>query len=211
MITSWREMPISVFQKIWDIQSLHITEDEKIMKITALLAGIPEEEFLAMPLIDAREYIAQTHFMYTEPHTHRPNKVYNIGHHRYRLMRSVEGMTTAQYINYQAIVGRPVNEIIADLMAIVLVPDGKTYGDYSTEEVVEELRENLNIEDALSIANFFIHSFEKSMRRMLRFSDGMMMAAKIMAKKEEREMMAALQLEMKLVTDALRSEFGFRW
>lgn len=204
-------MPISVFQKIWDIQSLHITEDEKIMKITALLAGIPEEEFFALPLVDARAFVSQTGFMYTEPHTsRRPNKVYNIGQHRYRLMRNVEEMTTAQYINYQAIVGRPVNEIIADLMAIVLVPDGKTYGDYSTEEVVEEIRDNLNIEDALSIANFFIRSFEKSMRRMLRFSDGMMMAAKIMANKEQKEMMTALQLEMKLVTDALRSEFGFR-
>lgn len=202
-------MPISVFQKIWDIQSLHISEDEKVMKITAVLAGIPEEEFLALPLVDARAYIAQTGFMYTEPHTHHTNKFYVIGHHRYRLMRNVEGMTTAQYINYQAIVGRPVNEIIADLMAIVLVPDGKTYGDYSTEEVVEEIRENLNIEDALSIANFFIRSFEKSMKRMLRFSDGVMMAAKITANKEQREMIAALQLEMKLVTDALRSEFGF--
>ena len=211
MITSWKEMPISVFQKVWDIQSLHISEDEKIMKITALLAGIPEEEFLSLPLCDAREYIAQTHFMYEEPKPHRPNRVYKIGHRFYRMMKNVDELTTAQYINYQAIVGRPVREIIADLMAIVLVPEGKVYGEVPHQEVVEEIREGMNIEDALSVADFFTRLFERSMRRMLRYSDGLMTAAVLTAPKEERERMRASRLALRLATDALRSEFGFRW
>lgn len=211
MITSWSEMPIEVFQKVWDIQCLHTTEDEKIMKITALLAGIPEEEFLALPLVDAREYISKTHFMYEEPKVHRVRRYYHIGKTKYRLMRNADEMTAAQYINYQAIVGRPVKDIIADLMAIVLVPDGKVYGDYDSYEVTEELRSNLNIEDALSIADFFIKSFERSMRRTLLFSDAMLVAAAMKVDKEQREALRAMRMELRLVTDALRSEYGFRW
>jgi hypothetical protein len=96
-------------------------------------------------------------------------------------------------------------------MGIVLVPEGKVFGDYLMEEVVEEIRENLNIEDALSIADFFTKSFERLMRRTLLFSDGMLAAAMITSRKEQREMLKAMRLELKLVTDALRSEFGYRW
>lgn len=211
MIESWKEMPIAVFQKVWDIEQLHITEDEKIIKIAALLAGIPEGEFLAMPMDEARGYIAKTHFMYEKPKVRRVSRRYRIGSRNYHLMRNVEELTTAQYINYQGLVGRPINEIIADLMGIVLVPEGKVFGDYLMDEVVEEIRENLNIEDALSIADFFTKSFERLMRRTLLFSDGMLAAAMITSRKEQREMLKAMRLELKLVTDALRSEFGYRW
>ena len=210
MITSWKTLSIGEFQKIWDVQQLHISEDEKIVKITAILAGMEEDEFMSMPLIDSRELIAQAGFLYTEPKTHRVSRTYKIGKRLYRLMRNAEELTTAQYINYQAIVGRPINEIIADLMAIVLVPEGKKYGEINTDEVVEEIRDGLNIEDALSIANFFTKSFERSMRRTLLFSDGMLKAAEMMGPKETREQMKALRLELKLIREALRSEYGYR-
>lgn len=204
-------MPLGVFSQVYDINGLHISEEEKIIKITALLAGMKEEELMTMPLVDSKELIAQTHFMYEEPKRHHVRRRYKLGDRTYTLMRDTSEMTTAQYINYQAIVGRPVNEILPNLMAIVLVPEGEKYGDSNENDIIDDILNHLSIEDALSVADFFTRSFEKSMRRMLRYSDGIMKAALLTAKKEDKEKIRAMALELKLVTDALRSEYGFRW
>ena len=211
MITSWKDMPLGVYAQVLDINGLHISEDEKIIKITALLAGMKEEELMTMPLVDSKELIAQTHFLYEKPKTHRARRSYKLGKKDYILMRDIYDMTTAQYINYQAIVEQPIEKSISNLMAIVLIPEGTKYGDTNENDVIDDINNYLSVEDALSVADFFTRSFEKSIKRMLRYSDGMMTAAMITAKKEDKEMIKAARTELRLVAEALRSAFGWSW
>lgn len=211
MITSWKEMSIGTFQRMYDINGLHIDNTEKTFRITALLAGIDYDDFISMPLSDSRKLIEETNFLMAEPKRVRTRSTYRIGKRNYRLMKNMDEMSVAQYINYQAIATRPIQQTLPELMSLVLIPEGEKYGDSDMEEIVDEIREHLNIEDALSVAGFFTKSLERLIRRTLRRLDMMMAAARIMAKKEEKEAMTALQTEMSLITEALRSEFGFHW
>ena len=208
MITSWKELPIGLFQEIVGINRLQISDDEKTFMCTALLNGMDYDEFLSLPLAEATELIEKASFIYSEPKKVKVRRKYEIGGMVFKMMRNVNDMTAAQYINYQAIVNRPTSEIITNLMAIVLVPDGKVYGDYNEEDIIEILRENLNVEDALAIADFFINSFERLIRRTLRNSDAVMITAEIVSPKEAREMIKALRLEVRLIMEELRLEFG---
>lgn len=205
-------MSIKVLQQMDDINSLHISDEEKTFKATALLAGMDYEEFLLLPLDDARELVAKTAFVREEPKKVRTRSEYKIGRRNYTLFRNMMQITTSQYIDYQALLGQNIALHLPELMAICLVPKGHKYGDgYDMDEVVEEIREHLNVEDALSVADFFIKQSSKSIRRMIRRSEVLMLWARMTAKKEDREFLKAVAMEMRLANDALLSEFGCSW
>jgi len=212
MITSWNEMPIGVLQQINDIDSLHCSDDEKTFMATALLAGMEYDDFIQLPLEEATALVGQTTFVHYQPRQVRVRKEYQIGRRTYTLHKNIMEITTAQYINFQAVVGMGLEMHLPELMAIVLIPKGHKYGEgYDMEEVTEEIRDYMGVEDALSVADFFISKSDRLMRRMLRRSEAIMAVRRMMANKEEKEMMTALEMEMKLANDALRSGFGYRW
>lgn len=212
MIRSWSEMPIGMLQEINDIDGLHISDDEKTFRVTALLAGIDYDEFMDLPLAESTELVSETGWVRVEPRKVKARKEYQIGGRTYKLSKDIMGVTTAQYIDFQALVQMGVQMHLPELMSIVLIPKGHTYGNgYDKNEVVEEIRDHFNVEDALSVADFFIGRSDRLMRRMLRRLDAMMTVSRIMASKEEKEAMRAMELEMKLANDALRSGFGYRW
>lgn len=215
MITSWSEMPIGMMERIRDISKLHCSDDEKTFKTAALLAGIPYDEFMNLPIDEARDIVADTSFIHIVPEKRRVKRVYHIGTRDYKLFKDFTEMTTAQYIDFQAIVGHE-DDMMAELMAIVLIPKGCKYNDgYDNAEIVEELRDNLSVEEALSIADFFIKRFDRSIRRVLTMSDAMMKAARLTASKEKKEMLMVMEKQVKLLNEELRSECGWdlwkRW
>ena len=211
MITSWKEMPIGVFMKISEVNKSDYNDDDKLFHIAALLSDMDYEEFISMPLNESRDIIAKAAFMYNEPKASKMKKTYVIGSRTYRVMRNMDDMTTAQYLNYQSIAERPVDETMADLMAIVLIPEGKTYGDYDMQEVTEEIRDHFNIEDALSVADFFTRLFEKSMRRMRRYSDILLTAMewKVRMECKDKEQKEAVKTAMALLRDEILSTSGY--
>lgn len=205
-------MPIGVLQQINDIDGLHCSDDEKTFMATALLAGMDYNDFISLPLDEAANLVSQTAFVHYQPRQVKVRKEYQIGRRTYTLFRNIMEITTAQYINFQAIVGMGLDMHLPELMAIVLIPKGHKYGEgYDMEEVTEEIRDCMGVEDALSVADFFISKSDRLMRRMLRRSEAIMATRRLMASKKEKEMMKALELEMKLANDALRSGFGYRW
>lgn len=212
MITSWNEMPIGVLQQVDDINGLHISDEEKTFRATALLAGMDYDEFMNLPLVDSTAMISKTAFVREMPKKVRVRSEYQIGSRRYVLHRNMMDITVAQYINYQAIFDKKREDYLPELLAIVLIPKGHKYGEgYDMEEVVEEIRSNLNVEEGLSIADFFITKSSRLMRRICRRLMAAMTVARIRSKKEEKEMMRAMELEMRLSNDALLSEYGYNW
>lgn len=212
MIQSWREMPIGILQEINVISQLHISDDEKTFKVTALLNGMDYDDFLSLPLDDARELVAKTDWVRTEPKKVKVRKEYQINGRDYYLNKNILGITTAAYIDFQAICQSRMEDNLPEMMAIVLIPKGHKYGDgYDQEEVVEEIRNHFNVEDALSVADFFITKCEKSMRRTLMKLEAMMTAQRIMARKEDKELMKALETEMKAADRELLSAYGYSW
>ena len=210
MITSWKEMPIGVFMKINEINKSDYSDDDKLFRIAAMLSGMDYEEFITLPLNESRDIIAKAGFMYEEPKAGKMKKTYVIGSRTYRVMRNMDDMTTAQYLNYQSIADKPVDDTMADLMAIVLIPEGKTYGDYDMQEATEEIKTYFNIEDALSVADFFTRLFERSIRRMQRYSDILLTAMewKVRMECKNKEEKETVKTAMQLVRDELHSMYG---
>lgn len=211
MITSWKEMPIGVFMKISEVNKSDYNDDDKLFHIAALLNNMDYEDFINLPLNESRDIIAKAAFMYNEPKASKMKKTYVIGSRTYRVMRNMDDMTTAQYLNYQSIAERPVDETMADLMAIVLIPEGKTYGDYDMQDVTEEIKDHFNIEDALSVADFFTRLFEKSMRRMRRYSDILLTAMewKVRMECKDKEQKEAVKTAMALLREEILSTSGY--
>lgn len=212
MIKSWKEMPIGVLQEMDCIGNLHISDEEKTFRAAALLAEMEYEDFLNLSLDEAREIVAQTDWVKTEPKRVKVQKEYQINGHTYYLHKNIMGISTAAYIDFQAICQNRIEDYLPELMAIVLIPIGHKYADgYDQQEVIEEIRDYFNVEDALSVADFFITKSNKSIRQTQAKLDAMLALQTMMAKKEEKPLLRELRKEAKKAMDALRSAYGCNW
>lgn len=211
MITKWSEVTIGMLQEIDEINGLHISDEEKTLMVTALLAGMDYDELISLPLQKTADLVSQTEFIRTQPERVKVKKEYHIGENTYVLQRDIMGITTAQYINFQSIL--PVWQThLAELMAIVLVPKGKKYSEgYSMAEVEDEIRNNFNIEDALSVADFFSTKSVKSTRRILLKLEAAMTVARWRAKdKMTKEMIRGMEKEIQQAREPLCGS-GYHW
>lgn len=212
-IDSWDKMPVIIFQQITDINGLHISDDEKVLRCTALLAGMTYDEIISIPLSQTSALVQRAAFLYTEPKPNKVKKVYHIGEHDYNLLKNTDDMTTAAYIDYQGLSTQPLINVLPEVLSIALIPVGHKYNDggYDKNEMIDEIANNLTVTEALGIANFFWRRFEKCIKRIALCSDWMMWGLKwkMMGSKQQREMYQALKLEMKLIKEALLSGYGF--
>ena len=213
MISNWSELPIGIYQQIYDINNLHCSDDEKDFRSTALLAGMNYNDFLNLRLEDVRELSSSAAWVYTEPKRKKVKREYHIGNTDYRLMRDVNEMTTAQYIDFQTLIGEQdwYYYRLPELMAIVLIPKGCEYNEgYNHNDTVEEIREYFNVEDALSVADFFCKQFEKCIRRLLNFSVFQIKCLKIQNRKNKElvEALQAAETALTLARDETHSIFG---
>ena len=208
MIRSWNEVTIKKFKDLTDIMRSQDSEEEKVFRCTALLAGMDYDDFLSLPINDAHALVMGTEFLYTEPKPVKVKNEYVLNGRTYRLMKSVNGMAVVQYINYQSIAHIPPMDCLPQLMSIVLVPEGMKYGELDEETVIEEVG-NLKVEEALGIANFFTASFEKSMRRTAAYLEAQLLMMKITYKDKDKEKVRAHRLMMDTLLKELRSTYGF--
>lgn len=208
MITSWNDMPIATFKAMAKIHRSQISDDDKVFQTAALLCGMDYDDFLNLPLNESRAIVAQMNFVYTEPKPEKIRRKYQLGAREYKMMKNPDEMTTAQYLNYQSIIGVPADENMDDLMTIILVPDGKVYGDYDMEEAKEEIANNLTVTEALGIANFFTASLEKSMRRMIMWSEAALTAKKILTRGKNKEQVQAEKIALQTAIEELHSMYG---
>lgn len=200
-------MPVRVLEQINDINSTHWTDDEKTFRTTALLAGMEYDKFLDLPLQEAGELVAQTKWIQTPPKKQKIKKKYEIGGRTYRLNAKMDELTTAQYLDYQALKGGETKDWIGGLMAIALIPEGKSYNESEHNEIVEEISNNLNVEEALAIADFFTMRFTKSMRRLVARTLRTIQAAQIIAPKQYKEPLKAAKIQMELLRESI-CEYG---
>ena len=213
MINNWSEMPLGVLIQMADIDKLPVSDEEKTFMATSLLAGMDYKKFMDLPIPEARELVAKTDWVRTTPAKKKVQKEYKIGSRTYRLFKDIMGITTAQYIDYQAIITQGVDVNLAELMAIILIPEGCKYNDgYDKEEIVDEIRNYMNVEDALSVADFFTTKFAKLTKRTTLRLEAELTAQRILARKENKEKLRAMEIQTKLVGEEVRRYMcGYHW
>lgn len=205
----WNDIKVKDILRIREICSQSIDEDEKDLRVGAYLNGYEYDDFINLPMSKTEELMKVVSFLYDKPEKVKARRVYEINGRRYRLFKNTEDMTTAQFIDFQAISKEGFEKMPAEMLSIFLVPEGHTYNDgYDKEEVINDMRD-MKVTEALGVADFFTKRFKRLMMRSLTFSEAMVTAQRIMARKEDKERMRAIELEVKLIGDELRSMYGY--
>lgn len=167
MITAWNELPIKKFIEIHEL----VDDEDRVLKIAAVLAGISYDEILEMPLIQTRKLIENTEFLGEKCPIGRAHGKYVLNGTTYRFNRELNDVTLAQYLDFQ---NCPKDLYHAhEMLAIFLIPDGHRYNDgYDMAQVADDILNYLSYEDYNSIAAFFFGSwlilFEKLEKRTMK-------------------------------------------
>lgn len=208
--SSWDDMTVGdiLFMKETDKLQL-ATDDEKNMMVAARLAGIDYKDFIQLPLSEVRKYMDNTEFLFTKPVPKKARNKYVINGRTYKLFKGSEEMTVAQYIDWQAIQADGFDKRPGEMLAIVLVPEGHQYNDgYDKDQQIEDMLD-MSVTDALGVCDFFTKRLSKSINLILTALKIRMKWMRITARKEDREMMKALEIQMRLYLDQLNHIYGW--
>lgn len=165
MIRDYEHLPLGIYYKI-----LAMRDDiDNSPAIVALLAGKTEDEVMRMPLAEyaiLRDYAA---FLFHTPKAARVRPSYTCG--AFTLKPSdLEHLTTAQYIDFKEW-ARMDGDHTVELLSVLLVPRGKTYGEgYDVADVIEAIRGDMCVTDAAALRGFFVSRLARLTRVSLTFS-----------------------------------------
>ena len=209
MKSSWNEMTVADYIRLREISKLQMaTEDEKNLMVAALIAEKPYQEILQLPLDKARELMDKTEFLLQQPVPGKTKRKYELNGRTYRLFKDPSEMTVAQYIDFAAIEKEGFDKMPGEMLAIFLVPDGHQYNDgYDKEQQIEDMMD-MSITEALGVCSFFTKRLSKSINLIMTALRIRMKWMRITAKKEDREMMKALEIQMRLYLNEIEHIYG---
>lgn len=209
MKLSWDDITIADLVKIREIGSLQLaTEDEKNLQVAAIVNDIPYEELIQVPLSQIRTYMDATEFLLTEPKARKAKNHYTINGRKYKLLKNEMDLLTAQYIDFQSVQQDGFDKRPAELLSVMMVPEGHNYNDgYDKDQVIEDMYD-MSVTEALGIIDFFTRRFRQLIAWAKTLCKVKMRWARLTARKENREMYKALEIQMNLILDEASSIFG---
>lgn len=204
MIYEWSTLPMGKYIDLFRATKLTDDEDEIVLRSAAVLNDISYDEIMNMPMDKAEELIRGVHFLYERPNDVKVKKKYVCGDMVLVPTLKVEKMTTAQYIDYQAIC-RQTNEMLCEFLAVFLVPEGHKYNDgYDNEEVVEAIRKYISAEEGFAMANFFVRKCRRLIRRTLLYLQAKMTTLRITTRdRKQKEIIRQMEEQMEALNSLL--------
>lgn len=162
---AWKDVNIFKYKKIFELEQ----DEDWQWNALAILLGTTYEDIITRPIDEtmrlSREFLSWS----TDKPVLRPvRRQYAIGGRTYDFKGYPKDITTAQYIDFYNC-GREVPADLVDMLSVFLVPEGHRYNEgYDMDEIKKEIDENFNIEDALSVCDFFTSLFQVLLRRVTR-------------------------------------------
>lgn len=165
--------------KYVEIQRICKGEGEDIDKSTAILrvlTGWSEGDIESLSLTEYAALVSGAEWLYAEPKAVEPKTSYNLGDYDLRLT-DAEAITFAQFVDFQAF-AKDVDAHFIELLSVVLVPQGKRYGDgYSIKDVRKCIARSLPADDALAVIAFFLHNAQLSLSSIATSLEGVVQSA----------------------------------
>lgn len=208
--TSWNDLNVGDLLTIKEIDKLQLaTEDEKNLRVAALLAGISYEEIIQIPLDYVRVYMDNCAFLFTPPQPKKVKRQYIINGRKYRLLKNEMELITSQYIDFQALYMEGFEKRPGELLSIMMVPEGHTYNDgYDKDQVVEDMY-CMKVEEALGVVDFFTKRYVRLIEWARMYLKWKLKTMVMTARKEDKEMLKATQIQLNTIMDQLASAYGF--
>lgn len=177
--TSWNEISWSLFDRISSINSLELTQAEKIMKLISEVCGITVNEVKAMDASDIATIEQKISFLSEKPGERKiPSDTWECAGQKFHVDLYPAKFTAAQFIDYKVISEMDdIDRKIPRLIACFMYPEGKSYGEgYDIEWLVDFINEHMTVPEVTGYSNFFTVQYkayassllESSMRRLSR-------------------------------------------
>jgi hypothetical protein len=160
MIDNYSDVTIEKYLEIKAVIDGGYDEDVTNVKLVSILTDMTEDEVGSLSLTDYQKMNQKLVFLTEMPAQKMIATKYKLGKYDLETMLNVKDMTVSQYIDYQTFV-KDVDRYMVELLSIFLIPKGKKYNEgYDIIEVHKAIRENLSIMDAMSMAGFFLLSYQ---------------------------------------------------
>lgn len=152
---NWNDITIKQYKGIAALSPNDYDELTYIAKLLAIVTNKTEEEILNTPVDDFKSESKKLDFLNDNPKPRLPEKKYTVNGKTYIFTPNASKMTAGQYIDYTTTLNNDP-ENFAFLCAILLIPEGKTYGeDYDVNELAQEFNEHFKMVDVIGISFFF--------------------------------------------------------
>lgn len=200
MENQWKNITVEESAKIRAVlNDSEATQEEKMIRLAAIVQGVSEDTILNLPLNQASEVFAMVWGLDTPPRRNKTRRIYQVGDWELKVT-DANDMSVAQWVDFQTY-GKDMEKNMVEVLSCALVPKGKKYNDgYDIEKLKEDLK-GLPVCDALAVCFFFQKRWLKSMRRILNYLVGW---SALKGRKARPIMKAALQTRAE-VSDTLRS------
>lgn len=208
MITSYEQMPVGVYERIMAaLEDSGASDNDKQLELLSALTGLSVDALLDEPLGDFAQQNEAAAFVLVYPQPHAVREAYTLRGVRYLPTLKRERMTAGQFIDWNEIAGqKDGGRRWSQLLSVVLVPEGKTYGSgYDIGEVQEAIAAELCVLDAVALRAFFLTLCAASLTDTLPSLERMM--SKTGSRRERRQMRRQMR---KAAADLRTSGGGFR-
>lgn len=207
MITSYEQMPVGVYERIMAaLEDSGASDNDKQLELLSALTGLSVDALLDEPLGDFAQQNEAAAFVLVYPQPHAVRDAYTLRGVRYLPTLKRERMTAGQFIDWNEIAGqKDGGRRWSQLLSVVLVPEGKTYGSgYDIGEVQEAIAAELCVLDAVALRAFFLTLCAASLTDTLPSLERMMSKTGM---KERRKMRRQMR---RAAADLRTSGGGFR-
>lgn len=158
---SWNDVTIDEFTQIQDsYKDTEMTDEDRTLNLVYLLT---DEDPLEMPFTEFQKTLKDLQFIKSEVPASQLKRRYELNGKKYRLMQSLDKITTAQYVDYTTYLKNMEDDIdYVNILSVFLLPeDSVKYNDgYDLEMVKNDIRYYMSITDALGIFRFFFHYYK---------------------------------------------------
>lgn len=208
MITSYEQMPVGVYERIMAaLEDSGASDNDKQLELLSALTGLSVDALLDEPLGDFAQQNEAAAFVLVYPQPHAVREAYTLRGVRYLPTLKRERMTAGQFIDWNEIAGqKDGGRRWSQLLSVVLVPEGKTYGSgYDIGEVQEAIAAELCVLDAVALRAFFLTLCAASLTDTLPSLERMM--SKTGSRRERKQMRRQMR---RAAADLRTSGGGFR-
>lgn len=164
MKNNWNDITIAEYKQIVDIQKAETDNNEKIVALVALLAGMSEDEVWNMPISKLAEYTKQLDFLNEFPDLKKVkyNKLKIGDKWDLRCDINMKNFSVAQYMDFQNYWSQKEKDLARVISVFYTPKDSKYTEGYDVEELVHDIEHNVSIVEANEIVFFFVIKLFKS-------------------------------------------------
>jgi len=215
MINNYNDLSVGKYLEIRKVLKQQGQEELDMQaQVMAILQDKSVEEVLNYSLPKYSEYVRQMDFLGEKPvnKAECPRHL-NINGKKYDVIRKIEEINAAQYIDYQTFLkSEDPDSKLAEILSIFIIPEDKKYADgYDIVDVISDIKEYLPITIALNICFFFLKRELDSLQRTAICLEWMMKIwRKKKAKTKEQEaLLKEAEKQMSILRHFLTDGDGF--